>query len=87
MSYAWEIVDSAFTSEMQIGLKKDPSLVGKLRATFLKVILSLDFLIFEILLIGPYRNLDVGGGRGSNSPFLPIKISMNLFKNCIISSA
>jgi len=40
LSYAWEIVDSAFTSEMQIGLKKDPSLVGKLRATFLKASLS-----------------------------------------------
>jgi WASH complex subunit strumpellin len=37
LSYAWEIVDPAFTDEMQMGLKKDPSLVGKLRSTFLKV--------------------------------------------------
>ena len=37
VTYAWEIVDTAFTQEMQLGLKKDPSLVGKLRATFLKV--------------------------------------------------
>ena len=39
VSYAWEIVDVAFTEQMQLGLKKDPSLVGKLRATFLKVII------------------------------------------------
>jgi WASH complex subunit strumpellin len=37
LSYAWEIVDPAFTDEMQMGLKKDPSLVEKLRSTFLKV--------------------------------------------------
>jgi hypothetical protein len=36
LSYAWEIVDS-YTSIMQEGIKKDPSLVIKLRATFLKV--------------------------------------------------
>ena len=37
VTYAWEIVNTAFTQEMQLGLKKDRSLVGKLRATFLKV--------------------------------------------------
>jgi WASH complex subunit strumpellin len=36
LSYAWEIVDS-HTSIMQEGIKKDPSLVIKLPATFLKV--------------------------------------------------
>jgi len=36
LSYAWEIVDS-YTSIMQEGIKEDPSLVIKLRATFLKV--------------------------------------------------
>jgi WASH complex subunit strumpellin len=36
LSYAWEIVDS-YTNIMQEGIKKDPSLVIKLRATFLKV--------------------------------------------------
>ena len=36
LSYAWELVDS-FTMDMQDGIKRDPALVGKLRATFLKV--------------------------------------------------
>lgn len=36
LSYAWELVDG-FTLEMQDGVKRDPALVGKLRATFLKV--------------------------------------------------
>lgn len=36
LSYAWEIVDS-YTNIMQEGIKKNPSLVIKLRATFLKV--------------------------------------------------
>ena len=35
-SYAWDIVDT-FTADMQDGVKKDPSTLGKLRATFLKV--------------------------------------------------
>lgn len=36
LSYAWEIVDS-YTRYMQEGIKRDPGLVIKLRATFLKV--------------------------------------------------
>lgn len=36
LSYAWELIDS-FTEIMQVGIKKEPSLVSKLRATFLKV--------------------------------------------------
>ena len=36
LSYAWELVDT-FTMDMQDGVKRDPVLVGKLRATFLKV--------------------------------------------------
>ena len=40
LSYAWELVDS-FTMDMQDGIKRDPALVGKLRATFLKVSLGL----------------------------------------------
>lgn len=36
MSYAWHIMD-AYTTYMQKGIKEDPSLVVKLRATFLKV--------------------------------------------------
>ena len=42
LSYAWELVDS-FTMDMQDGIKRDPALVGKLRATFLKVILGTDY--------------------------------------------
>lgn len=38
MSYAWHIMD-AYTIFMQKGIKEEPSLVIKLRATFLKVIL------------------------------------------------
>ena len=36
LSYAWELIDS-FTSDMQDGVKRNPAMVGKLRATFLKV--------------------------------------------------
>ncbi len=43
LTYAWEIVDT-FTVEMQEGIKKDASLVGKLRATFLKVQLLISFI-------------------------------------------
>ena len=42
LSYAWELVDT-FTMDMQDGIKRDPALVGKLRATFLKVILGTDY--------------------------------------------
>lgn len=38
MSYAWHVMD-AYTEFMQKGIKQDPSLVVKLRATFLKVIM------------------------------------------------
>ena len=37
LGYAWGPVIDHFTPLMQHGVKKDPSLVGKLRATFLKV--------------------------------------------------
>ena len=37
LGYAWGPVIDHFTPLMQLGVKKDPSLVGKLRATFLKV--------------------------------------------------
>ena len=37
ISYAWGDVVDNFTPHMQRGVKKDPSLVAKLRATFLKV--------------------------------------------------
>jgi WASH complex subunit strumpellin len=36
LSYAWHTIE-ALTPLMQQGIKKDPSLVSKLRATFLKV--------------------------------------------------
>ena len=37
ISYAWGDVIENFTLHMQHGVKQDPSLVAKLRATFLKV--------------------------------------------------
>lgn len=47
LSYAWEIVDT-FTTEMQQGVKKDPALVGKLRATFLKLASALERPVLRI---------------------------------------
>ena len=36
LSYAWKIIDT-YTEFMQDGVKDDPALVKRLRATFLKV--------------------------------------------------
>ncbi|RWS23664.1 WASH complex subunit strumpellin-like protein, partial [Leptotrombidium deliense] len=47
LSYAWEIVDS-YTVFMQQGIKQDPSLVIKLRATFLKLASALDMPLLRI---------------------------------------
>lgn len=48
LSYAWQIIDVCFTSFMQEGIKKDPSLVAKLRATFLKLASALDLPLLRI---------------------------------------
>ncbi|CAI9726515.1 WASH complex subunit 5-like [Octopus vulgaris] len=48
LSYAWHLMDS-YTSIMQEGIKKDPSLVIKLRATFLKMASALDLPLMRIL--------------------------------------
>ena len=47
LSYAWTIIDS-YTMYMQQGIKKDPSLVTKLRATFLKLASALDMPLLRI---------------------------------------
>lgn len=47
LSYAWESVES-YTSIMQEGIKKDPSLVIKLRATFLKLASALEIPLLRI---------------------------------------
>ncbi|XP_047110859.1 LOW QUALITY PROTEIN: WASH complex subunit 5 [Schistocerca piceifrons] len=47
LSYAWEIIDP-YTSYMQQGIKKDPSLVIKLRATFLKLSSALEIPLLRI---------------------------------------
>lgn len=47
LSYAWELTDS-YTPHMQQGIKKDPSLVIKLRATFLKLASALDLPLLRI---------------------------------------
>ncbi|XP_065842936.1 WASH complex subunit 5-like isoform X2 [Oscarella lobularis] len=41
LSYAWKLIDT-YTLFMQQGIKKDPSMVIKLRATFLKLASALD---------------------------------------------
>ena len=46
-SYAWDIVDT-FTADMQDGVKKDPSTLGKLRATFLKLASALERPVLRI---------------------------------------
>ncbi|KAK2144442.1 hypothetical protein LSH36_756g00059 [Paralvinella palmiformis] len=47
LCYAWNIIDS-YTVYMQQGIKKDPSLVTKLRATFLKLASALDLPLLRI---------------------------------------
>lgn len=47
LSYAWEIIDS-YTGYMQQGIKKDPTLAIKLRATFLKLASALDLPLLRI---------------------------------------
>uniref|UniRef100_A0A1E1XMR4 WASH complex subunit strumpellin n=1 Tax=Amblyomma sculptum TaxID=1581419 RepID=A0A1E1XMR4_AMBSC len=47
LSYAWEIIDS-YTPFMQTGIKSDPSMVIKLRATFLKLATALDLPLLRI---------------------------------------
>ncbi|KAJ8877566.1 hypothetical protein PR048_022021 [Dryococelus australis] len=47
LSYAWEIID-LYTTYMQEGIKKDPSLVIKLRATFLKLASALEIPLLRI---------------------------------------
>ncbi|CAH1773129.1 unnamed protein product [Owenia fusiformis] len=47
LSYAWEIIDG-FTGHMQQGIKKDPAMVTKLRATFLKMASALDMPLLRI---------------------------------------
>ena len=47
LSYAWTLMDS-YTSYMQQGIKKDPTLVIKLRATFLKMGSALDMPLMRI---------------------------------------
>ncbi|KAH9415169.1 hypothetical protein DERP_006260 [Dermatophagoides pteronyssinus] len=48
LSYAWRIIDDCFTQFMQEGIKKDPSLVAKLRAAFLKLASALDLPLLRI---------------------------------------
>lgn len=47
LSYAWLIIDS-FTQYMQNGIQNDPTLVNKLRATFLKLGSALDMPLLRI---------------------------------------
>lgn len=48
LSYAWKIIDVCFTRFMQEGIKRDPTLVAKLRASFLKLASALDLPLLRI---------------------------------------
>ncbi|XP_055343798.1 WASH complex subunit 5-like [Paramacrobiotus metropolitanus] len=47
LSYAWQLIDS-YTKQMQDGIKENPSLVIKLRATFLKMASAMDLPLLRI---------------------------------------
>lgn len=47
VSYAWELIDS-YTEIMQWGIQKDPNLVIKLRAVFLKLASALEIPLLRI---------------------------------------
>lgn len=47
LSYAWLVIDS-YTCHMQTAIRKDPTLVGRLRATFLKLSSALDLPLMRI---------------------------------------
>ncbi|XP_071964498.1 WASH complex subunit 5-like [Antedon mediterranea] len=47
LSYAWELIDR-YTNYMQAGIKSNPALVTKLRATFLKLASALDLPLLRI---------------------------------------
>jgi WASH complex subunit strumpellin len=47
LSYAWELIDS-FTPIMQLGIKREPTLVIKLRAIFLKLSSALEVPLLRI---------------------------------------
>ena len=48
VSYAWLLVD-AYTAQMQGGIKENPKMVVKLRATFLKLASALDLPLLRII--------------------------------------
>nr|XP_039258715.1 WASH complex subunit 5-like [Styela clava] len=48
LSYAWMILDENYTAHMQEGIKQNPSLVIKLRATFLKLASALELPLLRI---------------------------------------
>lgn len=47
ISYAWDLIDS-YTSIMQFGIKREPTLVIKLRAVFLKLASALEIPLLRI---------------------------------------
>jgi WASH complex subunit strumpellin len=47
LSYAWQTIDN-FTGFMQAGIKADPTLVIKLRATFLKLASAMELPLLRI---------------------------------------
>ena len=47
LTFAWRVIDN-YTEYMQKGIKEDPSLVGRLRATFIKLSSALDLPLLRI---------------------------------------
>jgi WASH complex subunit strumpellin len=47
LTFAWKVIDN-YTEYMQRGIKEDPSLVGRLRATFIKLSSALDLPLLRI---------------------------------------
>ena len=73
LGYAWGPVIDGFTPLMQQGVKDDPSLVGRLRATFLKLSTAMEAPIMRMGQVWPltqffsfpflYKIVDLPGGQ------------------------
>jgi WASH complex subunit strumpellin len=65
VSYAWNIIDN-YTRFMQRGVKENPWMVIKLRATFLKLTSALELPLLRILQVSPLL-CEEGGVRFKGS--------------------
>ncbi len=70
LSYAWTAVDS-YTGHMQQAVRRDPALVGRLRATFLKLSSALDLPLMRINQVTFQRTPNPSSAK-KNSWFRPL---------------